>query len=118
MDQLKKITLKKLKASSLTEVIVATTILLVVFAISLVTLNNMMMSSVKKDTGVMETKIEKIIYQYQNNQLKIPISYTEDNFIISIEKQSQKELQFLEFSITNIINKKKVTKKQLLYEIK
>jgi hypothetical protein len=116
MGRLKKIFLVKFKASSLTEVIVATTILLVVFAISLVTLNNIMMSSVRKDSGAMETKIEKLMYQYQNKQLKVPVSYTDANFVISIQKIAQNELEFIEFSITNSISKKTVTKKQFFYE--
>ena len=85
MARLKKLFFRKLNASSLTEVIVATTVLLVVFAIALLTLNNIMMSSVKKDTHKMNTKIEKLMYQYKNKKIKIPISFTEDDFVISIQ---------------------------------
>lgn len=117
MGQLKGFLLKKIKASSLTEVIVATTILLTVFAIAIFTLNNIMLSSVKKDTQAMETQIEKLIYQFKNQQLKVPTSYTEDDFVITIEKLNQNEQQFITFSITNSITKKSVTKKQFVYEI-
>lgn len=116
MGGLKKLFYHKIKASSLTEVIVATTILLVVFAITLFTLNNMMMSSVRKDTQVMNTKIEKLVYQYRNKQLKVPVSFIEDEFLISIQKIQHNEIEFLEFSITHSIYKKTVTKKQLFYE--
>ena len=116
MGRLKNVLFNKIKASSLTEVIVATTILLVVFAITLVTLNNNMTSSVQKDTGAMETKIEKLIYEYKNNQLTVPISYVEDNFIITIQKVTENKNQFVEFSIVNSISKKIVTKKQFFYE--
>lgn len=116
MGRLKKILQRKLKASSLTEVIVATTILLTVFAISIFTLNNIMLSSIQKDTQTMETKLEKLIYQYKNQQLKIPTSYTEDDFVITIEKLNQKRQEFVTFSITNSVTKKSVTKKQFFYE--
>jgi hypothetical protein len=89
---------------------------LVVFAIALLTLNNIMMSSVKKDTQKMDTKIEKLIYQYKNKQIKIPYSNKEGDFLISIQKINQNKLQFIEFTITNTIQKKSTTKKQLFYE--
>ena len=116
MARLKTIFNQKIKASSLTEVIIATTILLVVFAIALMTLNNIMTHTIQKDTQSMHTQIEKLIYQYKNEQLKIPKTYKEDGFLISIQKTNQNEIIFVEFSITNTINKKSVVKKQLLHE--
>ena len=111
MGGLKRVFKNKLKASSLTEVIVATTILLVVFAIALVILSNIMMSSVQKDTQTLDTQIEKFIYQYKNKQLKVPISYVEENYIISIEKSTQNKVEWIDFSITNSLTKKKSTKR-------
>ncbi|MGY0407930.1 MAG: hypothetical protein ACWIPJ_06200 [Polaribacter sp.] len=116
MGTLKRRYYRKFKASSLTEILIATIILVLIFAISLVTLNNIMMSSVRKDTQTMETKVEKLIYQYKNKQLKIPVSYTEGKFTISIRKIAQNEIQFIEFSITNSNSKKTISKKQLFYE--
>jgi hypothetical protein len=88
----------------------------VVFVISLGTLNNMMMSTVKKETHVLETKIEKMSYQYKNKKLKIPVSYVEDEFTISIEKIVQNDMQFIEFTITNSTSKKTLSKKQFFDE--
>ena len=98
------------------EVIVATTILLTVFAIAIFTLNNILLSSVQKETQSMETQLEKLRYQYTNQQLKIPISYREDEFIIAVQKMNQNNQQFVVFSITNSKTNKSVTKKQLFYE--
>ena len=64
----------------------------------------------------METKIEKLMYQYDNKQLKIPVSYSDDHFVVSIQKIAQNNIDFVEFSITNSISKKTVTKKQFFYE--
>lgn len=111
MGGLIKLFKNKLEASSLTEVIVATTILLVVFAIALVTLSNIMLSSVQKDTQALDTQIDKLIYQYRNQQLIIPISYVEDNLLINIEKINQNEIEWINFSITHSITKKKSTKR-------
>ena len=98
------------------EVIVATTILLTVFAIAIFTLNNLLLSTVQKETQSMETQLEKLRYQYTNQQLKIPISYREDEFIIAVQKMNQNNQQFVVFSITNSKTNKSVTKKQLFYE--
>ena len=98
------------------EVIVATTILLTVFAIAIFTLNNLLLSTVQKETQSMETQLEKLRYQYTNQQLKIPISYREDEFIIEVQKMNQNKQQFVVFSITNSKTNKSVTKKQLFYE--
>lgn len=98
------------------EVIVATTILLTVFAIAIFTLNNLLLSTVQKETQSMETQLEKLRYQYTNQQLKIPISYREDEFIIAVQKMNQNKQQFVVFSITNSKTNKSVTKKQLFYE--
>ena len=111
MGKLKRAFKIRVKASSLTEVIVATTILLVVFAIALVTLSNIMQNTTQKDTQVLDTKIEKLIYQYKNRQLEIPISYTEENLLISIEKSTLNEIECIDFSIVNTVSNKKSMKK-------
>lgn len=118
MGLLKSFLQKRIKASSLTEVIVATSILLLVFAITLVTLNNIMLSSVRQDSQKMQTQIEQLIYQYKNNQLKIPISYKEGDFKISIKKTTRNEIKFIEFSIINLITQKSIIKEQLFYDKK
>lgn len=116
MELLKTIFRKKIRASSLTEVLIATTILLVVFAIALTILNNIMIGTVQKDTQQMHTQVEKLIYQYKNEQLKIPSAYKEGNFLISIQKITESKITFVEFSVTNTETKKSVLKKQLYYE--
>lgn len=113
MGRLKKLFYKNIKASSLTEVIVATTILMLVFAIAIVTLNNILVSSVQKDTSKQQTQIEQLIYQYKNKQLKIPTSYNQGDFIISIENLEHQEVEFVEFSIKNSKTNKTISKRIL-----
>lgn len=110
MGRLKRKISKKLKASSLTEVIVATTILLIVFAIAIVTLNNIMVSSLQKDTHSVNTEIDRLIYQYQNKQLKVPISYQEDDYVIKIQNSNQNGIKCIIFSIKDTNKGKTCTK--------
>ncbi|WP_405567963.1 hypothetical protein [Polaribacter sp. Asnod6-C07] len=105
-----------MKASSLTEIIVATSILLIVFAIAIVTLNNLMVSSIQKDTQNLDVKIEKLIYQYQNKQLEIPLSYQEGGYSIQIKNVILNDIKCIEFSIQDI-NKGKSKVKRIITNI-
>ena len=92
----------------MTEVIVATSILLIVFAIALTTLNTIMVGSVQKDTAVLETKAQELIYQYLNNQIKIPLSYREDDLTIQITKIKKAETDWIAFEVQNEKTNKRI----------
>ena len=107
---------KTIKTSSLTEVMVATTILLVVFGIALGTLSNLMMQMAQKDTQYMNAKLEKLIYFHSHQQRTIPTSYTEGTLSISIQKNPQKKGAMITFSITDTLHNQRLVKKRLCYE--
>ncbi|PQJ76530.1 hypothetical protein [Polaribacter glomeratus] len=111
MGRLKKRFQQKIVASSLTEVIVATSILLVVFAIALLTLNNLMVSTLQTDTQKLDTEIEILIYKYQNNQLKTPSSIQEGSSIIDVQRINKEDIDFVEFSIKDENSNKTKSKK-------
>jgi lipopolysaccharide export LptBFGC system permease protein LptF len=106
MGAIKKTFLKRIVASSLTEVIVATVLLMLVFGIALATLNSILISSAHGDTHKMETKMQQLVYQYANNGMKIPLDYKEDNLTITIKKIKQNTTDFVAFRIVNNITKK------------
>lgn len=116
MGRLKQFLKIKIIASSITEVIVATTILLTVFGIAMLALSNIMTSSVKKDTSEIETEVEKLMYGFRNNPLKIPYSYSEDTYIVNIQKIREQHNLFIEFTIRDSVTKISVTKKRLINE--
>jgi len=111
MGRLKKVFTKKLKASSLTEVIVATSILLLVFGIALLTLNNMMTSTLRSNTNSLDTELEKIIYQYQNQQINIPFFSIDEKYQIDGQKFTENNIIFIEFSAKDVETKKVRSKK-------
>lgn len=104
---------KKLRASSLTEVIAATTILLLVFGIAIATLNNLMVTSVRNDTHSLEIKLEKFVYQFKNNPVQIPFIRQEGNFVYTLHKKEKEGIGFLEFTISDLGTKKKVYKNEI-----
>jgi hypothetical protein len=112
MGRLKKVCTKKLKASSLTEVIVATSVLLLVFGIALLTLNNIMTSTLRSNTNSLDTELEKVIYQYRNQQINIPFFSKDEKHQIEGQKITKNSIDFIEFSAkdmeTNKIRSKKI----------
>ena len=66
MVRLEKAYKLKIKASSITETIVATTIVIIVFAIVTVSLNNVLRNRVVNDTSFIENKINELIYKNQS----------------------------------------------------
>ncbi len=113
MVGLKRLLEVKLKASSLTEVIVATTVLLVVFGLALLTLNNIMVSSVRKNTLQMQMQLEQLIYQYEKGKLKIPYNLSQDGKIITALQVQDNQIQWIEFSIQQKSKDKTVEKRML-----
>jgi len=118
MGRLKKIIKVPLNASSLTEVIVATSVLLIVFTIAMATLNNVMLTTVKKDTQRIEMKMEQFIYDFRNNPKKIPLEIIENELIYSIQRVEQEEIKLLEFSILNVVTKKRTIRNEIDVETK
>lgn len=108
------VVLKKVKASSLTEVLVATVIILLVFGIAIATLNNVLQSSVNKNTHSIKTMLTKLEYQYKNNRIKLPFYEEVDNWKIEI----QKDKDAIIFEAENTNSKKKITKKLIAFETK
>jgi len=111
MGGIKKRVLNKIASSSLTEVIVATVLLMLVFGISLITMNTILTSVNHGDTHKMDAKIEKLIYRYKNNLIKIPLNYREDNLTISIISRKEKIIDFIEFRIVDNNTKKESIQK-------
>tara|TARA_R110002049_G_scaffold155048_1_gene319869 strand:- start:67 stop:426 length:360 start_codon:yes stop_codon:yes gene_type:complete len=111
MARLKKVCNKKVEASSLTEVIVATSILLLVFGIALLTLNNMMTSTLRSNTNSLDTELEKIIYQYRNQQINIPFFSIDGKYQIDGQKITENNIIFIEFSTKDIVTNKVRSKK-------
>ena len=66
------VVLKKVKASSLNEVIVATVIIVLVFGIAVATLNNILMNTANKNTSSIDNRINELIYSYRNEKLQLP----------------------------------------------
>jgi hypothetical protein len=109
---------QKIKASSLTEVIVATSILLLVFVISLEILNTAMISAVQNETQAMETKVGKLCYEYRYDKIKVPNSYLDEEFLIEISMFRKNECNWIAFEIKNEATNKRIKRILVAHETK
>ena len=102
---------KKVHASTLVEVLVASVLIIVIFSMASLTLNTLFKSSVNANTLVIENELNKLYYLYQHE--KIDNNYTADfnHWELSILKQkedtfSSMVLQAKNTQTNNIITKK------------
>ncbi|MCD8406213.1 hypothetical protein [Tenacibaculum finnmarkense] len=108
---------KKLIASSLTEILVATTLILLVFIITSATINNILNSITKTNTQVIEVELSKLQYLYLNKKINVPYFTENKEWIIEILKHSENTTDLIVFEATHLKSKKKYSKKLIAIEI-
>lgn len=105
------VVLKKVKASSLNEVLVATVIIVVIFSVSVAILNNLMHSMIRNNKQSIETKLNELLYQYQYGNIQLPYRDTTDEWIVNIVEFKEEELAKIEFEVLSKRTNKAVVKK-------
>lgn len=90
--------LKKIKASTLMETLVATVLIVVIFMISSMTMNNLLVSNIRQNTELAEERLNALEYQYKNKGIKLPYYEDFESWEISIleEKQGGSPLVIME----------------------
>ncbi|NAS32032.1 hypothetical protein GTQ40_13685 [Flavobacteriaceae bacterium R38] len=84
--------LKKIKGSSLIETMIATVLIVIIFMVASLTLNNLFNNTIKYNTIDIETYVNKLEYQYQHQSLKLPYKETYGGWELSISQKTQAEL--------------------------
>ncbi|WP_420553523.1 PulJ/GspJ family protein [Tenacibaculum aiptasiae] len=107
---------QKVKASSLTEVLVATTLILLIFGIATATLNNILHNITRVNNQAIETELNELQYQYLNGALQVPFYAEDDEWKIEVLKHTENNHSFIIFEATHILSKKKRTKKLVAIE--
>ncbi len=78
------VVLKKIKASTLIETLVATALIVIVFMISSMLLNNLFYNSIKDNTRSIDAQLNELQYLYQNEKLMLPYHEDFNSWDISI----------------------------------
>ncbi|MBC9794701.1 hypothetical protein [Sinomicrobium weinanense] len=80
---------KRVKASTLMETLVATVLIVVIFMVTSLILNNLFAGTVKGNTREIETRLDELEYRVKNNLLKLPHSETFGTWNISVAAEGQ-----------------------------
>lgn len=78
----------KLKASTIVETLIASIIIIIVFSIASLTLNNVFKTTIKKDTTLVQFRLNKLSYLLQNNKLHVPYFEEYKGWNISIKSSN------------------------------
>jgi len=66
----------RVKGSTLMETLVATVLIVIIFMVASMTMNNLLSRNVKQNTELAEERLNALAYQYKNGGIKLP--YYED----------------------------------------
>ena len=115
MVVLKKLNLDyRVKASTLLETLVASVLIVVVFMISSMILNNLFSNTVKNNTRQVDAHLNELQYLYQNDKLQLPYADDFEQWTISIEQATEFSKSFIVFEAINLETKKHIERE--LYE--
>ena len=103
--------IKRLDASSLTETIVATTIILIVFAMATATLNNILGNSIEKDTAAIEGFLNEYRYTYKHKKPKLPETIEHGDWLIEVQHEKVAKIELVLIEATHKRTHKKITKR-------
>lgn len=98
--------LKKIKASTLMETLVASVLILIVFMLSSLTLNHLFSNSIKNSTQEINVYLNELEYLYVTQQLQAPYNDTYKKWEITIQKNNDS----IEFQAIHSITKKHINK--------
>ena len=107
--------LKKIKSATLVEAIVATVLVVIIFIVASLILNNLVFNTFSKNTHGIETRINELEYEVQNNSIKLPYQEEYKNWNINIELESVSAKKIISISAVNNISKKEITKQQVIW---
>jgi len=102
--------LKKLKGSTLMETLVATVLIVVVFMMSSMILNNLFSSALTSRTHSIEAHLSELHYLYLNDELEMPHVEEFDNWQITAEVFKQNKHAYISFEAVNKLSNKEYNK--------
>ncbi len=99
----------KLSASTLIETLVASVIIITIFTIASLTLNNVFSSTVKNNADRIQNRINTVEYLFLNDKIAVPYQERFENWEIQLQKTTEKHhiLYLLEAKQSNPSIKKK-----------
>ncbi len=78
------VVLKKIKAATLVESLVSSAIILMVFMFASLTLNSAFKSTILKNTGALESRLNEIEYLFEHQKIQLPFYEETEQWDIEI----------------------------------
>lgn len=98
------------------ETLVATVLIVVIFMMASMILNNLFSNSIKNDTRGVEAFLNELEYQYINNKIEVPYQADFDEWQIMVDSYEANNQITIEFEAIYSETKKTITKKR--FEVK
>ena len=102
--------LRKVKASTLMETLVATVLLIVIFTVASLTLNSFFGNTVTSDTRAVNSHLNELEYRYQNRRLQLPYAEIYQDWNISISADNQYNIALVKLEATHPETQKVIVK--------
>jgi hypothetical protein len=84
--------LKRVKASTLMETLVATVLIVVIFMVSSMLMNNMVSGKIKQNTEMAQERLNALEYQLKNGGLLLPYYEDFESWEITITKEKRQNI--------------------------
>lgn len=104
------VVLKKINASTLMETLVATVLIVVVFMLASVILNNLFSNTIKGNTADIDNYLSELEYRYMNDKIELPFFDDFKTWEITIQSNDQAEEQQVILEAVNSDTKQIITK--------
>lgn len=104
------VVLKKIKASTLMETLVASVLIIVVFMVSSLILNNVFANTINNNTQSISSHLNELEYRYRAGVLSIPYKDDCEGWDIYVDKNNDFVTKTVLFRAENISNKKTIEK--------
>ena len=108
------VVLKRIKASTLMETMVATVLIVIVFMISSMLLNNMFSNGTRARNQDILGHLNRLKYEYQRGYLELPYTTEVGIWEIRVSKEKGREAPVVEFSAEQQETRKSV-KQRIIY---
>jgi hypothetical protein len=112
------VVLKKIKASTLLETMVATVLLVVIFAVASNLMFSLLASESRGNIGSLKNRIYELEYAVIQNQISLPYQETWNTWEIQLWQGTSSERIIVDFSALNTANQKTVIYSIPLHDFK
>lgn len=103
------VVLKRIKASTLMETLVATVLIVIIFMISSLLLNSMFSNSIQGRSQHITERLHQLKYEYNTTNSKTPYYEEIDDWELSIEAGNEEGINVVIFKAENQKDKKEIT---------